>query len=177
MSKAYSAVIMGILILAANCFGQQFAKVNDGQVDVSVKVDGAPPLPFQAVMLQWCISNTSQNRLGPLMPIDDCSGAHIKGPKDDDYRGLSRSVRITDKSMPIASTAREHNNRQSTLFLEPGEATSVSFAFCADWARRDGGWLVEGKAAFPRPGKYSLKCKYPADLDKDKWIDPATGRP
>jgi hypothetical protein len=145
---------------------QEPVPVDERDLEVKLELVGSPPAPLQAIRVRLSVRNVSDRKLGPLMPVDSVYGALIKGPSDDGFRSAPRSVRAFGGFGFIGEggTGREQRNRKAPLFLEPGEQTSVTWAFAAGWKRKDSQWIAE--PIFSEEGKYRVKAFYPRASQK-----------
>ncbi len=150
------------------------AVIDRQDVKLTVEQIGAQVHPFQAVRLRLILENVSKKRIGRLQPIDDFPWMYIKGPDDSDYKIFSNYLVIRDRLVLRNFPARERLNGVVPLFLDPGEKTSVSFAFAAQWPWPSRWQLHLAKPIFPVPGGYLIKCLYPINSKKEKFFEANT---
>lgn len=104
--------------------------------------------------------NIGKKRIGPLDPIDECSGDKaIKRPNANSYQDISGSfLPINESWTSWMGSCAFQNQQAEPWFLEPGERMSVSDPIAAQWQNRRG-WIPFDKveALFSKPGVYSIK--------------------
>ena len=134
--------------------------------DVRLRFDqlGPAALPFQAVRLQFVVANNRNHRLGWSMqwPEDAIVRLYIKGPGQTDYTLLINSVHTSTQVQPRRDCGFGPNKFR--LILDPGESSGISFPLATVWTLpvQDGDRVKPSQcdAAFPKPGKYSIRCRY-----------------
>src|SRR5262249_1713059 len=127
-------------------------------------------LPFEPIRLRVTIKNVGKTRLGPMIPIDYSAGFELKGPQDKDFKTPHRPGLLFDSDEGIGETQREFRNGEVPNVLSAAEASSVTFAFAADWETDDQRWSKDGRALTPEPGDYKIKCYYTVDVKNKKHI-------
>jgi len=160
---ASSVVSMFVMTsLSGSADGQ--LQVDPKQIEFAVHQVGPAPLPYQAVEVRLTVRNISKVRHGPpVVPVENSISQMpgVKGPGETEFRWPKACI-LTDKHWD-----RPHSTQivpwksKAALFLDPGEQTSVSLAFAADWMSKEGRWMPEqGRVIFERAGSYQLQLPY-----------------
>jgi hypothetical protein len=140
--------------------------VNAKDVQLSLSLVGQPALPYEPIRVRLTLKNVSRARVGPMVRIEDFGSFEIKGPGDKHFK--MPSWELSDPDQPIPDMPDQHADAPN--ILGPGEQTSVSFAFAADWDKRDER-CRNGCPLTPEPGDYTIKCSFDIDVKKKTLVE------
>jgi hypothetical protein len=150
-----------------------YGPLDPKDVELQVEQPQESICPFQAIRLRCTLRNISKATLNRAVLLDNGVALWIKGPYDKAFSRPPQSILLFPKGRPTNPSSASGMYNRVPLFLEPGEKTSVSFAFAASWRTQEGAKLPDdqGEPIFAEPGTYLVKCDYCVDNKQNKLIE------
>src|SRR5207247_3244985 len=127
---------------------------------------GRPGIPYEPIRVRLTLRNVSKARVGPMMRIEDFYPFEIKGPGDKHFK--MPSWELPDPDQPIPDMPDPHADAPN--IFGPAEQTSASFAFAADWDKRDER-CRNGCPLTPEPVDSTIKCSFDIDVATNTFIE------